>query len=820
MEKTKINLDILLPEVPDEKDQCVHRVIEYLQFKRGIDKVHILPQNGDAKAKLCFHYDPEKITIAEVEELAKDAGAEITEKYGHLLLEVGGVRQPRHARILEAGIRKWKGIITVSVSGTGFIQLEYDRGVTNLSTIKKKVSELGLAIVNTEGYHLPQPVSDKHEHAHHHVHPRFLGEKTELIFAITCGIMLAMGFILSMFSNINPLLPVGFYIVAYLTGGYFTTREAISGISKGRFEIDFLMIVAAVGAAFLGKWAEGSLLLFLFSLGHSLEHYALEKAKRSIESLSKLTPKTALLKTENGLKEVKVEDLQIGQKIVVKPNSVISADGIIVTGHSSVNQAAITGESIPVEKSPFPDPLNSIRDHEKIDQDHKVFAGTINGNQLLEVYISKLASDTTIARLIKMVNEAQTQKSSTQNFTDRIEKYYVPAVLILVFFLLFVFLWRDETFADSFYRAMAVLVAASPCALAISTPSAVLSGVARAASGGVLVKGGKPLEELGSITAIAFDKTGTLTKGKPELTGIFPLNGHSEESVLQIVVSVEKLSDHPLAAAIVKGGEERLKQVVQPAGNLESITARGLRANQNGSEIYIGNLALFVEKESEIPQSVLTSVSELEQEGNTTMLAEKDGILIGIITLMDTPRPEAKHTILQLKEQGIKKMVMLTGDNRQVASAIARETGFSDAMGSLLPEEKVEAIEKLRKELGRVAMVGDGVNDAPAMAKSNVGIAMGAAGSPLALETADVALMADNLINLPFVIGLSRKAKGIISQNLFISLGMVVILVPATIFGLSIGPAVVGHEGSTLVVVFNALRLLGFKANGGKGANP
>ncbi len=820
MEKTKINLDILLPEVPDEKDQCVHRIIEYLQFKRGIDRVHILPQNGDSKAKLCFHYDPEKITIAEVEELAKDAGAEITEKYGHLLLEVDGVRQPRHARILEAGIRQWKGIITVSVSGTGFIQLEYDRGLTDLSTIKKKVSELGLAIVNTEDFHLPELVSDKHEHARHHVHARFLGEKTELIFAIACGIMLATGFILSLFSNINPLLPVGFYIVAYLTGGYFTTREAISGISKGRFEIDFLMIVAAVGAAFLGKWAEGSLLLFLFSLGHSLEHYALEKAKRSIESLSKLTPKTALLKTENGLKEVKVEELQIGQMIVLKPNSVISADGIIVTGNSSVNQAAITGESIPVEKFPFPDPLNSIRDLEKIDQDHKVFAGTINGNQLLEVYISKLASDTTIARLIKMVNEAQTQKSSTQNFTDRIEKYYVPAVLILVFFLLFVFLWRDETFGDSFYRAMAVLVAASPCALAISTPSAVLSGVARAARGGVLVKGGKPLEELGSINAIAFDKTGTLTKGRPELTGIFPLNGHSEESVLQIVVSVEKLSDHPLAAAIVKGGEERLKQVVQPARNLESITARGLRANQNGSEIYIGNLALFVEKESAVPHSVLTKVSELEQEGNTTMLAEKDGILIGIITLMDTPRPEAKHTILQLKEQGIKKMVMLTGDNRQVASAIARETGISDAMGSLLPGEKVEAIEKLRKELGRVAMVGDGVNDAPAMAKSNVGIAMGAAGSPLALETADVALMADNLINLPFVIGLSRKARGIISQNLFISLGMVVILVPATIFGLSIGPAVIGHEGSTLVVVFNALRLLGFKANGGKGANP
>lgn len=822
MEKTAINIDILLPEVPDEKDACVQRIIEFMQYKRGIEKVHILPVNGDGKAKLCFHYDPEKISIAEVEHLAKDAGADLTDTYGHLLLEVKGVRHSRHARLLESKVRDWSGVVFASISGTGFIQIEFDKRVISCDEIQKKIESIGLSITQEEDFRLDVKVKDRychdhstesHEHSSHdhsHSHATFLGERTELIFAITSGVMLALGFGLS-YINIPFWIPIVLYLVAYLTGGIFTTREAISGISKGRFEIDFLMIVAAIGAAFLGKWAEGALLLFLFSLGHSLEHFALDKAKRSIEALSKLYPKTALLKTENGLKEVQVESLEIGQHIIVRPNSTIGADGVVVEGISSVNQAAITGESMSAEKSPFSGNLKRVRDYSKIDESHRVFAGTINGNQTLEIFIGKIAADSTLSRLIKMVNEAQTQKSNTQNFTDRIERYYVPSVLVLVFALIFAFLVRDESFGDSFYRAMAVLIAASPCALAISTPSAVLSGVARAARGGVLIKGGKPLEELGAVKAMAFDKTGTLTRGKPELTGVYPLDGETEESFLRTVIAVEKLSDHPLAAAIVKAGEERLGEKIEPAKNLQSIIARGIRAEYEGKEVHIGNLALSEERNLVISEDIRKKVSCLEQEGNTTMIAGKNGKLIGIITLMDTARPEAKDALKRIREIGIKQLVMLTGDNQQVATAIGDEIGIAEAWGSLLPEHKVEAIEKLRMKFGKVAMVGDGVNDAPAMAKSDVGIAMGAAGSPLALETADVALLADNLSNLPFAIGLSRKSRTIIRQNLVISIGMVVILIPLTIAGLSIAPAVIGHEGSTMVVVLNALRLLGYK---------
>jgi len=822
MEKTKINLDIILPEVPDERDECINRVISSIQNKRGIDKIHIVPQEGNKKAQLCFHYDPSCISIAEIEKLAKKAGAEITQLYGHLLVQVSGVRQPRHARILEADINGVEGVLNASVSGTGFIQLEYDKSKTSTKKIKNAITGFGLNIINTEDFHAEEHEEDEHplkgEHGkeahetHGHKHGGIFGEKTELIFAIVCGALLAIGFGLSFIRNISSFIPIGFYIGAYFFGGFFTTKEAIEGISKGEFEIDFLMLVAAIGAAILGHWAEGALLLFLFSLGHSLEHYAMEKARKSIAALTELAPKTALLKNGEELKEVKIEDLKIGDTVVIKPNSTIAADGVVVAGNSSVNQAPITGESVPVEKMPVEDANINIASADKLDAKNRVFAGSINGGQSLEIKVSKIASDSTIARLVQLVNEAQTQKSPTQNFTDKLEKYYVPAVLILVILLLFVFLVKDETFGQSFYRAMAVLVAASPCALAIAIPSAVLSGVARAARGGVLIKGGKPLEELGSLSAIAFDKTGTLTEGKPKLTGVYPLNGITEEQLLSIVISVEKLSDHPLAAAIVKGGMEKLKKEIPTAKNVQAITGRGVKAEYENTTIHIGNKELLSEKNHSVSDEIKAKVEEFEKAGNTTMLVQQDEKLIGIITLMDTQREDAKETLQQLKKLGIKKMIMLTGDNQKVAEAIAKEIGITDAWGGLMPEQKVEAIEKLKATEGKVAMVGDGVNDAPAMAKSSVGIAMGAAGSDVALETADIALMADKLNNLPFAIGLSKKAGRIIRQNLFISLGMVVILIPLTITGYAtIGPAVIGHEGSTLVVVFNALRLLGYK---------
>jgi Zn2+/Cd2+-exporting ATPase len=410
------------------------------------------------------------------------------------------------------------------------------------------------------------------------------------------------------------------------------------------------------------------------------------------------------------------------------------------------------------------------------------------------------------------VKEAEAQKSPTQRFTDTFERYFVPTVLGSVGLLLFSWTVIDEPFQASFYRAMAVLVAASPCALAISTPSAVLSGVARAARSGVLVKGGAPLENLGRLGAVAFDKTGTLTEGKPSLTDVVCSDGVSETELLLVALAVESLSDHPLAAAVVRDGKLRLKSDFVPqAQGMQSITGQGVKATVDGQQVSIGKDSLFAEIEgARLPESLQASVEKLKTDGRTTMIVRQGDKFLGVLGLMDTPREAAKDVIRRLREIGIQRMIMLSGDNQQVANAVAKAVGIDEALGDLMPEDKVEAIKRLHGE-GGVAMVGDGVNDAPAMANATVGIAMGAAGSDVALETADVALMADDLSRLPFAVGLSRQTSRIIRQNLWISLGMVAFLVPATILGLRLGPAVFLHEGSTLLVVLNALRLLGYQ---------
>ncbi|WP_192085335.1 heavy metal translocating P-type ATPase [Algoriphagus sp. Y33] len=647
-------------------------------------------------------------------------------------------------------------------------------------------------------------------------HSGIFGKNSELIFSICCGALLGIGFGLSFLEDVPQWVSLAMYIGAYFFGGFYTAKEAIETILKGGFEIDFLMLVAAIGAAILGEWAEGALLLFLFSLGHSLEHYAMGKAHKSIESLAALAPKTALKKTEGSSVEVGIEELEVDDIIIVKPNSRIAADGVIVKGSSAVDQSPITGESIPVDKEAIKEQDEQHISLDNVPQENRAYSGTINGNGTLEIKVLKIAEDSTVSRLITLVNEAKAQKSPTQLLTDKFEKYFVPSVLVLVVLLCFAFLVLDEPFSDSFYRAMAVLVAASPCALAIATPSAVLSGVARAAKKGVLIKGGRPLEDLGVLTAIAFDKTGTLTEGKPKITVVIAWNSISEDELLGTAVAVEGLSDHPLAKAVVRDGKERMEgKKIPEADSLEAVLGKGIKANVGADKIYIGNLDLYEALDDNKPsQEIIEKIESLESNGNTTILVRKNDTYIGIIGLMDTPRAAAKSTLAALKEIGIKKMIMLSGDNQKVADAIAQEVGLTGAKGSLLPEEKVEAIKQLKQSESKIAMVGDGVNDAPAMAASTVGIAMGAAGSDVALETADIALMADKLEILPFAIGLSRKAKGIIKQNLWISLGVVGLLIPATIFGFaSIGVAVLIHEGSTIVVVVNALRLLGYERN-------
>ncbi|MCW1249941.1 heavy metal translocating P-type ATPase [Acaricomes phytoseiuli] len=643
----------------------------------------------------------------------------------------------------------------------------------------------------------------------HHDHKD--NARWEMGFAIASGVTYLIGVVFEYFVSSPPALPLAFFLATYFFGGFFTFSSAWRSVRNGRFEVDFLMLVAAIGAAAVGKFAEGAVLLFLFSLGHALEEYAMGRAKRSIEALAELAPPVALVLTDNGVVERPTEELEPGEVILVKPNSRIPADGVVVRGSSAVDQSAITGESIPVDKVPADSASAAV------DDSSKVFAGTVNGAGSLEVRVTNAAKDSTLSRVVAMVRDADSTKSTTQRFIDRFQKFYVPAVLAFVAAVsLFGWLVLNEPLADSFYRSMLVLVAASPCALAIATPAAVLAGVARAAKAGLLVKGGAALENLGRVKAIAFDKTGTLTWGQPQLTDVVPAEGVSREELAAVALAVESESDHPLAGAIARGLDAEVPQEGRgKVEDLQAVTGRGVQGKVAGELVRIGSLRMFEEDGGEVDAGVLEIVQRLQGEGRTTMVVESAGRQLGVLGVMDSPRDEAREVLGVLRDNGISQLVMISGDNQRVAEAVGAQVGVDTAHGELMPEDKVAAIGRLtaQQQDGKpvlTAMVGDGVNDAPAMANATVGIAMGAAGSAVALETADVALMSDDLGRVPYLIRLSRASSKIIRQNLIASLVIVAFLIPASLMGLAMGPVVFIHEGSTLIVVANALRLLRF----------
>jgi Cd2+/Zn2+-exporting ATPase len=872
LEKLRLDLFLVLPDLHNAQGGSVIRLQQALTGRPGVEEVHLVTA-GTATPQLCVHYDPAVISLSRVRELVHSVGAQLTSQFAHVLIRSLTPLHARAARGMGDTLRRLPGVIEADVSATGTVRLEYDRAKISDQAVHDKFLELGIASASVAAMaarahhpvrtdepgakahagHGHSETDDKpkgqgqesvhdgpaaqssqssdgdhagHQHSegesdaekHDHAHGGLFGEKTELILAILAGVMLATGWLIGRSSFAPAWVPMACYIAAYCFGGYFTVKEAIANLLARRFEIDTLMLVAAAGAAALGEWGEGALLLFLFSLGHSLEHYAMGRARRAIEALAKLAPETATVRREGRTEVVGLHQLQVGDVVVVKPNERLPADGVVVVGTSSINQAPVTGESLPVDKRPVDDAKVAIATFDRVSSENRVFAGTINGSGALDVMVARRSDQSTMARVVKMVTEAEAQRSPTQQFTEKFERIFVPAVLALVALLMFAWVVMDEPFAKSFYRAMAVLVAASPCALAISVPSAVLSGVARAARGGVLVKGGGPLENLGTLTSIAFDKTGTLTEGKPKLTDVVTAEGSNEDELLAVALAVEEHSDHPLASAIVAGARERLgdRAMGLAASDVKSIIGRGIQARVDGDEVHIGKPVLFTElPDSSMPATVDEANNLLVSTGRTTMVVRKGSRFLGVLGVMDTPRPVAGQVMAELRKLGIERLIMISGDNQQVAEAVAKSVGLTEARGDLMPEQKVEAIKELRKTHGKVAMVGDGVNDAPAMANSTLGIAMGAAGSDVALETADVALMSDDLSQLPFAVGLSRSTSRIIKQNLWVSLGVVGVLIPATILGLNIGTAVLLHEGSTLLVVINALRLLAYKASAG-----
>jgi Cd2+/Zn2+-exporting ATPase len=776
MEKTvELEVPLVLPGVDDGKDECLSRLEASLQDRRGILRAHV--EREKTPAELCLHYDPTLLTLAEVRRIAARAGAQIVARYHHTSIPIEGMDCSDCSLVVEHSVKRLDGVVSASVNyAAETLWVEYDDHKVNRTLIEKRVRSLGYAVPR-DGLQAR------------------LFEDRELMISLTAGLILLTGWLGGRVPGFPAGLQLGMYLTAFGLGGWHVSRHAWGALRERRFDTDLLMVVAAIGAAILGQIAEGALLLVLFSLGHALEERALDRARRAVRALADVAPKTALIRRGGIEQEVPVGTLQLGDVVVVRPGVRIPSDGVVLTGQSAVDQASVTGESLPVDKNPGDD----------------VFAGTVNGESALEVKVNRLARDSTLARVMTMVEEAQAQKSPTQRTVEKFERVFVPGVLGLTLLTIIIPPLLGVPFRESFLRAMTLLVAASPCALALGTPAAALAGIAQAARNGVLVKGGAHLESLGRLKAVAFDKTGTLTHGRPEVTDIVPFAGQGREAILALAAGAESRSAHPLAQAVVRAARrQEVPAAVVEA--IESLTGLGLRAVSNGRTIRIGSQRLMDEAGVTLSTEALRQGEALQQAGKTLMWIADGPSALGVIALADTLRPEAALTMQALKRLGVSRTIMLTGDNSRAASAMAAAVGVTDFRAELMPADKVAAVHALVEEFGQVAMVGDGVNDAPALANATVGIAMGGAGTDVALETADVALMGDDLSKLPFAVGLGRAARAVIVQNLAVSLGVIALLMAASLTGLvSIGLAVVFHEGSTLVVVANALRLLGYR---------
>lgn len=618
--------------------------------------------------------------------------------------------------------------------------------------------------------------------------------ENQLAFASLIFIVLAL--ITSKLQAEESMTAVLLYGVAILVGGVSIFRTGLRNLLKFEFDMKTLMTIAIIGAAIIGEWQEAAIVVFLFAVSEALEAYSMNKARQSIEQLMDIAPPVALVKRSHGEHhheiEVATEDIEVGDVLIVKPGQKIAMDGEVISGLSTVNQAAITGESVPVTKT----------------TGDTVFAGTLNEAGALEVHVTKRVEDTTLAKIIHLVEEAQAEKAPSQQFVDKFAKYYTPAIMLVALLVAIVPGFVTGDWSRWIYQGLAVLVVGCPCALVVSTPVAIVTAIGNAARQGVLIKGGVYLEQLAHVKAIAFDKTGTLTKGQPEVTELYATI--NEQQLLASVAAVEQKSQHPLARAITAKAFEH--GITVPAvTNFQSVTGKGAYADVDGETIYVGS-AKWIATIASLPEEFQQKIEQWAVLGQSIIVVATTQEVLGVLAVADQLRDESREVIESLHAQHIDWTVMLTGDAQQTAEAIAQRLALRDVRAGLLPEHKLQAIKELQQQYGAVAMVGDGVNDAPALAAATVGIAMGGAGTDAALETAHIALMSDDLTKLPYTIRLSRKTLQIIKQNIIFALGLKLIALLLVVPGwLTLWIAIFADMGATLLVVMNSLRLMKIK---------
>lgn len=782
---------------------CTHKAKRHtIADHEGILGVN--PQADGERVEISF--DPQKISEAELrqiteEHLKPEMGSVADGGFRRTVMRLDGRACEAAAAKLERRIEKIPSVRHATATYIGRVLcLTFDANVASEEAVWRDVRLAGAQI---------EPLELRSSN-HPSVWTRIVsGDLNEEILCILALVCLVAGAIVEHAAG-KDALALCLYAGAYLFGGQHGVRSAISSLRERTLDIDLLMVLAALGAAAVGAPFEGALLLFLFSFSHILQHHALERTQRAIESLLTLRPENALRKTTTGSELVAIESLVVGDIVIVRPGELLPVDGVVMEGHSNVDEASLTGESLPIAK----------------EVGAEVFAGTVNQSGGLEIRVAKASEDSTLAKMVRLVAEAQAEKSGTQRFLEKAEQTYAALVIAftgLVFLVPWLF-W-DEAFSLAFYRAMTLMVVASPCALIISTPATVLSAIGGAARHGILVKGGRHLEAAARVNIACFDKTGTLTEGRPQVTDVitptghdFPLRGAmSVEAAcaLEICAALEVKSEHPLAAALVATATGA-GLVLPEAMAFQSVTGKGAEAVVAGTRYIVGSERFFRELAAKGMGAMLPEVELLQARGKTCVwlgmwTSENTVDVLAVFALADTIRPEARRIVKQLHALGVPKVVMLTGDQKAVASAIAEEAGIDEFRAELLPVDKVRFIQELKQE-GVVMMVGDGVNDAPALAAANLGVAMGAAGSDIAMETADVVLMGDRLGNIAILVGMARQAKRVLIQNLTFASGVILLLVAAALgFALPLPAGVIGHEGSTVLVCLNGLRLLAYR---------
>ena len=787
-------------EQDDEHDQsCLELIDEAVAGEDGI--IHVAVDTKEATVTL--DYDPSRFSEDDFARVAQQFGPTLHNRWQTCTMRLGkhgGRACESCALMLEKEVQQMVGVRRASASfAGGVMSVQYDDGLVSAGQLVQQVGDLGIN-VRPSAAELPleAPAEAKTGLSQAWNWSR---ENLEAVFTAITLVTMIGGLIAEEAAAAPPYLATVLYVIAYITGGTFGLKAGLESLRARTIDVDLVMVLAALGAAYVGQPFEGAMLLFLFSLSNVLQNFALGRTRSAIRAMMELRPSQAMVRRGNRTVALPIESVLVGDHILVKPGERIALDGVVIEGESTVNQASITGESMPVTK----------------ELGDKVFAGTINQNGYLEIGVTKLAKDSTIAKLIQMVEEAQSEKAETQRFIDQAEQYYAMGVLILTALAILIpILVMQEPFDETIYRAMTIMVAASPCAIVISTPATVLSAIGNGARRGVLFKGGVYVENAATVKVIAFDKTGTLTIGKPQVTDVTACEAWAgnEEDLLALAAAVEEKSEHPLAQAVVEAAAER-RLAIPEATAFQATTGKGVRAVVNGRTLHIGNQRYFMDIASSSLEEASAVVERLQNEGKTSVLVaqmdaqEEQATILGVIAFADVLRSDAADVVRSLKAKGVEHVVMLTGDNKTVAKHIAATVGVDDFYADLLPEDKVQVVNEVREKYGPVAMVGDGVNDAPALATADIGIAMGAAGSDVALETADIVLMSDDLHNIPYVIGLSRKTRQTLVINLGFALFMIVLMLAAIFWrDLPLPAAVIGHEGGTVLVSLNGMRML------------